>query len=102
MLTLVLLLACSEPRDTAPALALTGDVARGEAQYQMVCAGCHGAAGGGVARAPALKPFVSASTDAQIIEVILNGRRGMPAQRVDDQQAADIVAYLRQQHGGAN
>ena len=88
-------LACREPRETAPALALEGDLARGTASYQVVCAGCHGAEGGGIARAPALAGRVHALSDEDVVHVMLNGRGGMPAKRISDQEAADILVFLR-------
>lgn len=87
--------ACGEPRPTAPVLALEGDAARGEAKYQMVCAGCHGAEGGGIARAPGLAGRVHGLADDAVVHVMLNGRGGMPAKRITDQEAADVLAFLR-------
>lgn len=91
---LVLLGACREARPSAPVLALDGDVQRGEAQYQIVCAGCHGPTGHGIARAPALTTSHRMSDDT-IVAVMLNGRGRMPAKRIDDQTAADVLAWMR-------
>jgi mono/diheme cytochrome c family protein len=92
----LLLLACAEPRDPAPVLALTGDAGRGEAQYQMRCASCHGASGSGVSRTPALVGRVGQLSDAELVSVMLNGKGAMTRQSgLSDQHTADLLAYLR-------
>jgi mono/diheme cytochrome c family protein len=93
----LLLLACAEPRDPAQVLALTGDAARGEAQYQMRCAACHGPSGNGVVRNPALRGRVGQLPDSELVGVMLNGKGAMARQSgLQDQHAADLLAYLRQ------
>lgn len=92
-------LGCGPPRPIAPALALDGDTGRGEATYQVVCAGCHGAEGYGIARAPALVSALPRMTDEAVMTVMLHGRGGMPAKRIEDQQAADILSWMRQRWG---
>jgi len=89
------LLACAEPRPVAPVLALEGVASRGEPQYQMVCARCHGASGGGMARTPALAGRVHTLTDEQVVGAVINGQGAMSRTRLTDQQAADVLAYLR-------
>ena len=92
MLGLLAAVACHTPRAPDAALALTGDPTRGEARYQMGCAACHGPEGGGIAGAPALRglPLEPRPT----LELMLNGRGGMPAQRLTDQEAADVLAWM--------
>jgi len=92
---LALLAACSEPRPVAEALALQGVAERGKAQYQMVCARCHGQEGGGMARTPALRGRVHGLGDEVVMDAMLNGRGAMARTRLTDQQAADVLAYLR-------
>ncbi|MCB9680794.1 MAG: cytochrome c [Alphaproteobacteria bacterium] len=87
--------ACGPAREPDAALALTGDVARGQAQYQMVCARCHGANGFGMLQTPALAYTVSSHDDRTVVSAMIRGRGGMGAQDVTDQQAADILAWLR-------
>lgn len=96
---LLLATGCREPRETAPVLALTGDLERGAAKYQMVCAGCHGTEGYGIHRAPALVKNVGGLDDEQVVHIMLNGRGGMPAKRITDQEAADILAWMRSAWG---
>ena len=93
------LAACGERRDPAVALALTGDEARGQAQYQMKCAVCHGAEGHGVASAPALSARVAGLSDAEIVGAMVVGRGAMRPVRLTDQEAADIGVWLRQTWG---
>lgn len=93
--------ACRDPRPAGPALELTGDPTAGEAQYQIVCAGCHGPDGGGILRAPALRATSAGLSDAIVVDVMLNGRGGMPAKPITDQQAADILAFMRARWGAA-
>jgi mono/diheme cytochrome c family protein len=90
-----LAMACSEPRALDAALAAHGDAARGNAQYQMTCARCHGQRGGGVGRSPSLARAAAEMPDRDLIATILHGRGGMRPQPIDDQTAADIKAFVR-------
>lgn len=92
-------LGCRPDRDPAEVMALTGDLARGEAMYQMRCANCHGAEGNGYLRAPSLVVKVPELSEQEMLAVILNGKGGMPAQRIDDQQVADVNAWLQKTWG---
>ncbi len=92
--------ACGPPRPIESALALEGDAARGAATYQLTCAGCHGPEGGGIAAAPALANTLSALDDATVMTVMLRGRGGMPAKRITDQEAADVLRFVRSRWGG--
>ena len=96
MVLLVALLGCSEPKPVEPVLALEGSAQRGEARYQMECARCHGASGGGAGGAPALSGRVHELPDAEVVDTMLNGRGAMMGLRLTDRQAADILAYLRE------
>lgn len=96
--------ACGEgepnPR-TEDILALTGDVAAGEPIYQANCASCHAAdmTGG---TGPNLIEEVSEHSDEDILNTILNGEGPMPAfdETLSDQEAADLMAWMRDTAGG--
>jgi len=91
----VLLWACAEPRPVEPVLALDGVAGRGEAQFQMVCAQCHGAGGNGIGQTPALRGRAHRLTDAELVGAMVNGRGSMRRTRITDAQAADVLAYVR-------
>jgi mono/diheme cytochrome c family protein len=103
---IALLAACNDdlnlPNGGGPAadridtiLALEGDATPGEAVVDEHCVVCHDKTGATDAVGPALAPYVSANTDEAILTVILDGVGAMPAQNVDDQEAADLLAWLR-------
>lgn len=76
----------------------------GEAVYQGVCQGCHmadakGATGAGTYPALASNPKL-ASAD-YVLTMVMNGHKGMPPFRgqFTDQQAADVVNYVRSHFG---
>ena len=66
------------------------------------CAHCHGVAGIGGAKAPALTHIRKDKvwTPAKMSDQILNGGKKMPpfADSLTDEEVAQIVAYLRAQH----
>ena len=71
-----------------------GDIAAGEQVFADTCAACHGADGtGGIG--PSLLDEVPDASDAELQDVIQNGEGEMPAQSLDDQQTADVIAYMR-------
>jgi mono/diheme cytochrome c family protein len=80
-----------------------GDAANGEALYLTSCRSCHGAEGegGGNGAFPALLPneFVQSNTNADLVAFIQQGRTGTAmtgfANRLSEQEIADIVAHLR-------
>ncbi|GMR04471.1 MAG: hypothetical protein BMS9Abin23_0369 [Thermodesulfobacteriota bacterium] len=93
---------------TSMALTGTALAADGAAIYKTKCATCHGAKGQGAALGPALKgnEFIKSGSDGDITGVILKGRTGderryekfsfgMPAQRLGDDDAREVVKYLR-------
>lgn len=90
-----MLWACGARRDIADVLVLEGTPKRGQALYQMHCARCHGAEGGGIASNPALSKTTLTLRDPDIVDIMLNGKGGMPAQRLDEQQTADVLAWMR-------
>ena len=73
----------------------TGNVGKGEAYYNTMCAGCHGLDGKKVKDGPAIGSV--ADNGAEMMHKVLNGQPGeaMPAMRaIDHQISADIAAYL--------
>lgn len=82
--------------------------ADGAALYKTKCQACHGADGKGTAMAPAFtgNSFVKDSTDEQVAEVIIKGRKGadkhykqfaidMPPQKISPEEARELTAYLK-------
>ncbi len=80
-----------------------GDPANGATLYAASCAVCHGAEGegGGGGAFPILQPneFVEMNTTADLVIFIQEGREGTAmagfADRLTEQEIADIVAHLR-------
>jgi len=96
---LPLAIACGKDGDTA-AGEHHDPVAAGEALYTANCAACHGAAGGGEAEsgyadATDLTARSPSMGDDEIVEVILEGDGGMPPIGVSEEEADDIVAWMR-------
>lgn len=97
------LTACGEPEADSVASA----VARGQADYQIYCAVCHGEQGEGYAadnaNALAHPAFLAVATDEFLKSAIVRGRPGTPMSAwgvewggpLDDASADDLVAYLR-------
>ena len=98
-MAIALMFGCAPPRELGPVLALRGDPAAGRAQYQIVCASCHGPEGLGIAGAPGIAVTLNGLTDEAVLTAVLRGRGGMPAAHVTDAQAADILAFLRASWG---
>ncbi|WP_227001326.1 c-type cytochrome [Pulveribacter suum] len=78
----------------------------GERLYQSICQGCHMPQGEGAKGAgfyPALAKNGRMASGAYPTYVVLNGLHGMPpfAQRLDDQQVADVVNYVRTHFGNS-
>jgi len=90
-----------------------GDVAKGKAKYQELCASCHGASGKGdgpAATGLPTKPrnhtdaaYMTKLKDQQVFDFIKKGGQAMgksplmPAWggQISDEQIRDIVAYIR-------
>ncbi|MEP7270859.1 MAG: PQQ-dependent dehydrogenase, methanol/ethanol family [Acidobacteriota bacterium] len=74
----------------------------GKAIYDQMCAGCHGAKGGG-GRGPAVNSgvFEHGNEDAQIFGVIKNGVAGtaMPSMGLTDDEVWQLVTFLRSMGG---
>ncbi|MEM9458924.1 MAG: c-type cytochrome [Myxococcota bacterium] len=78
--------------------ALTGDVSAGETVFSgsgCNSTACHGADGDSGPSAPRLTDVVGMRTDDELINSVLDGRGNMPPQSLEDQQMADVLAWLR-------
>lgn len=78
----------------------------GENIYNAICAGCHmpegqGAVGAG--KYPALADNANLESAGYPITLIIHGQKAMPAlgNVLDDQQIADVVAYIRTNFGNS-
>ena len=76
----------------------------GEKIYQAICQGCHMTQGQGaheVGFYPALAGNEKLAAGAYPVGVVMNGLHGMPsfAQRLDDEQVAEMVNYVRSNFG---
>ncbi len=69
-----------------------GDVQHGKAVFAATCAGCHGMAGAGGGPGPRL--VGSGLTAAEVSERVERGGGVMPANLVNGQDQADVVAYV--------
>lgn len=78
--------------------ALSADAASGEALFtSRGCSSdaCHGADGNSGSSAPRLTDVVSMRTDDELIDAVLDGRGNMPPQSLEDQEMADVLAWVR-------
>ncbi len=74
-------------------------VERGAAVFRRYCAHCHGARGAGTGDGPDLRVRVPTVDDAEVLRLVRDGGRMMPALPVDEAQRADVLAYLRATFG---
>ena len=75
-----------------------GQVAAGQAVYEMSCAGCHGEDGTGVAGLGRPLTDIAAQGDrATHIESIINGKGSMPAfgERIEAGDVEAVASYVR-------
>jgi mono/diheme cytochrome c family protein len=81
-------------------LALDGNASAGSSVYQQNCsnAACHGADGNSGPGAN-LSTVVPNSSDESLVDTIINGFGGMPAQNLEDREVADVLAYLIETFG---
>ncbi len=75
-------------------LALQGDETGGEALFASSCSGCHGVDGDS-GTAPMLSAKVPDASDDHIVDVMINGIGNMAPVSLENQEAADILAFLR-------
>jgi mono/diheme cytochrome c family protein len=78
----------------------------GEALYRATCQGCHMEQGQGAKRVgayPALAQNARLASADYALDVVLNGRKGMPAfgKVMTDEQIAAVVGYARSHFGNA-
>jgi mono/diheme cytochrome c family protein len=81
-----------------------GDAQRGGAVYTTYCAGCHGDGGGGGARGGSIvdASYLSLVSDQALRTAVICGRpdlgmpdwRGEAGRAMNDQEIADVVAWL--------
>lgn len=83
-------------------------ITTGQEIYETLCVACHrpGGAGAegstGVAGIPALanNPFVALENPRPLVQVLVNGRAGMPSFRsFSDEEIAGVASYIRQDFG---
>lgn len=75
-----------------------GDATNGASLYASTCAACHASDGsGGIG--PSLVAETSGKSDVLLTDIIQNGTGDMAPQNLDDQEAADVVAFLVQSWG---
>lgn len=77
------------------------DPAAGSDKYDLFCSSCHGAdgtAGVQVDGVPAtdLTQSVPGLSDDELASTIQQGFGAMPVQQLDDNETADVIAYLRE------
>jgi mono/diheme cytochrome c family protein len=107
---LVFALGCpSDDGDTDPTettrvddiLALTGDTAAGMSIYSTSCGSCHQADGSGGAAFPDLTAYVPTASEEEVLIAIMEGGAGMAPYEdtFDDQQLADVLAYVISEFG---
>ncbi|MEM6990919.1 MAG: c-type cytochrome [Myxococcota bacterium] len=86
----------ARPR-TEAVLERTGSASDGATLFAGSCTGCHGADGTGSGFAPSLYDRVPLRDDRSLLRTLLQGKGNMPAwaETFDDQQLADLRAFLR-------
>jgi mono/diheme cytochrome c family protein len=75
-------------------LTLHGDIAQGNAIFQMNCAGCHGTLADGLV-GPSLRAVSSRKSEVSMIYQVTSGRTPpMPQFQPSPQEMADLLRYL--------
>ncbi|MDW8300584.1 MAG: CopD family protein [Anaerolineae bacterium] len=90
------------PQIVNPVLPDAESLARGAAAYAQHCAACHGERGNGdgaraaeFARMPRIRTLVETRRDESLFSAIQRGVGAMPAVRLPEQTAWDVVNFLR-------
>ncbi len=77
-------------------LSLNGDPVRGNAIFQINCAGCHGGNGDGNV-GPSLLSISKRKSDVSLIQQVISGRTPpMPKFQPQTRDMADLLSYLEQ------
>ncbi|OGQ26031.1 MAG: hypothetical protein A2138_19050 [Deltaproteobacteria bacterium RBG_16_71_12] len=94
-LALAALPACrpADPSRIDAVLALSGTASSGAAVYTRACASCHDEDGNGTSQP--MSSLVPAEDEQGLAQVVAGGTH-VPASAMTDQEAADLIAYLRQ------
>ena len=74
---------------------LTGRVDCGEEVYMRQCATCHGAQGEGTENGQVLQGHIQGHGNFDLIQSIVYGEGTMPPQNLENQEVADVIAYMR-------
>ena len=109
LIPLALLSACSGADDTGMTpemiemvenvMALDGDGDNGELLYLDNCARCHLEDGSGD-QGPSLIFHIPRHSDEYFVELIIDGRGGMPGfPEFEEQEISDLLSYLRETFG---
>ncbi len=99
VVALSVLVACGgSAKDTGADTAASGPSADGATIFANHCAACHGSDGTN-GSSPDLSVEVPSLDDAQLEEIITNGKGGMPAIAVPAGDLPTLVAYLRSTFG---
>ena len=69
----------------------------GEAIVKESCIGCHGGDLGGMGNIPSLQDVGSRYSEEEILNIILNGKGGMPAGLLEGAEAEAAAAWLATQ-----
>ncbi|MEB3225307.1 MAG: cytochrome c [Synechococcus sp.] len=76
-------------------LALQGNETRGNAIFQINCAGCHGTSADGNV-GPSLRSVAQRKSDVRLIQQVISGKTPpMPKFQPGPQDMADLLSYLR-------
>ncbi len=82
-----------------PILLIAGDVPCGAIVFVDHCTECHGPAGEGTDDGPDLAAHVPFHTDLGLAALLANGGDDMPDPELTNHQAADVLAWLRDEFG---
>lgn len=81
---------------TRNVLSLEGDPVRGQAIFQINCAGCHGTEAAGKV-GPSLQHVSKRKSEASLIHQVISGETPpMPKFQPSTQEMADLLSYLEQ------
>ncbi len=93
--------AASSATEVGESTKLSASAAAGQQMFQeRGCVACHGAAGAGGARAPAIAPLIAKAADAQVTQLLQSPDAkmkagGMPPISASPTELGSLVAYLR-------